>query len=141
MRRHEIQGCTVAVLHDEATGSFQYVFSDDATTKAVVIDPVLDFDLAAGATSTMNADLILAYVRDLRLDVVLVVDTHPHADHLSAAPYIAGELGVPTATGEKIRDVQALWKDIYCLSDLPTDGSQWDRLLADGDLIEVGTRR
>ena len=141
MRTHEIEGTTVAVLYDEPTGSFQYVFSDDATAKAVVIDPVLDFDPAAGATSTYNADHLLDHIRKAELDVVLVIDTHPHADHFSAVPYIAAAVGAPIATGARVRDVQALWRDIYCLPDLPVDGSQWDRLLADGDVIEVGSKQ
>lgn len=135
------QGCTIRSLYDEATGSFQYVFSDDATAQAVIIDPVLDFDAMAGATSTHNADLLLDCVRDAGLDVRWVLDTHPHADHFSAAPYLAVKLGAPTAIGEKVREVQALWKDIYCLPDVPADGSQWDRLLADGDEVEVGRSR
>lgn len=135
--RHE--GMTVASLHDERTGSFQYVIVDDATKAAAIVDPVLDFDPRAGATSTTNADLILDYVRDHDLTVEWVLDTHPHADHFSAAPYIAEKAGGRTAIGAKVVEVQKLWQDIYCLSDLPVDGSQWDTLFADGEAFRIGS--
>ena len=77
---------TVASLHDERTGSFQYIVVDEASRAAAVIDPVLDFDPRAGATSTRNADCLLDYVRARKLDVEWVLDTHPNGDNLSAAP-------------------------------------------------------
>ena len=135
--RHE--GMTVASLHDERTGSFQYVVVDDATKVAAIIDPVLDYDPRAGATSTRNADLILDYVRAKGLTVEWLLDTHPHADHFSAAPYLAGKTGGKTAIGEKVVEVQKLWQDIYCLPDLPVDGSQWDKLFADGETFRIGS--
>ncbi|THG37579.1 MBL fold metallo-hydrolase [Sphingomonas olei] len=135
--RHE--GMTVASLHDERTGSFQYVVVDQATKAAAIVDPVLDFDPRAGATSTTNADLILDYVRENGLTVEWVLDTHPHADHFSAAPYIAGKTGGRTAIGAKVVEVQKLWQAIYCLPDLPVDGSQWDTLFADGDAFRIGS--
>lgn len=141
MRLFRFEGCTVASLHDGKTGSFQYIFSDDATSEAVIIDPVLDFDELAGATGTMNADTVLAHVAQNRLKVRWVMDTHPHADHFSAVPYIADKVGAPIATGERVREVQALWKEIYCLPDFPADGSQWDRLLADGEQLDIGAAR
>lgn len=132
-------GMTVASLHDERTGSFQYVIVDDATNGAAIIDPVLDYDPRAGATSTSNADLLLDYVRANRLTVEWLLDTHPHADHFSAAPYLARKTGGKTAIGERVVEVQKLWQDIYCLPDLPVDGSQWDRLFADGERFRIGT--
>lgn len=134
----EFERISVATLWDEPTGSWQYVLVDKATDRAAVIDPVLDFDANAGATSTANADRILDFVRKRGLTVDWVLDTHPHADHFSAAPYLAGKLGAPMAIGAKVVDVQALWKDIYCLDDLPVDGSQWDRLFDDGERFAVG---
>ncbi|WP_454883540.1 MBL fold metallo-hydrolase [Sphingomonas oryzagri] len=132
-------GMTVASLHDKRTGSFQYVIVDDATKAAAIIDPVLDYDPRAGAISTRNADLILDYVRSKGLTVEWLLDTHPHADHFSAAPYLAGETGGQTAIGAKVVEVQKLWQDIYCLPDLPVDGSQWDRLFADGETFRIGS--
>ncbi|KHA64607.1 MBL fold metallo-hydrolase [Sphingomonas sp. Ant20] len=139
MIEYKHDGMTVASLHDERTGSFQYVVVDDTTKTAAIIDPVLDFDPRAGATATRNADLILDYVREKGLTVEWVLDTHPHADHFSAVSYLAGKTGGKTAIGNKIVEVQKLWRDIYCLPDLAVDGSQWDRLFADGERFRIGT--
>ena len=139
MIEYEHDGMTVASLHDEHTGSFQYVVIDDTTKTAAIIDPVLDFDPRAGATATRNADLILDYVREKGLTVEWVLDTHPHADHFSAVPYLAGKTGGKTAIGDKVVEVQKLWRDIYCLPDLAVDGTQWDRLFADGERFRIGT--
>ncbi|TCD04976.1 MBL fold metallo-hydrolase [Erythrobacteraceae bacterium CFH 75059] len=128
----------VAAFYDKKTGSYQYVLADKATRAAAIIDPVFDYDEKAGATSTRNADAIARYVDDEGLKVEWVLDTHPHADHFSAAPYLAEKYGAPRAIGEKVVGVQKLWKDIYCLPDLPADGSQWDRLFAAGDTLRVG---
>ncbi len=130
---------TVKGFHDAKTGSIQYVVSCPKTKKAAIIDPVWDFDEKAGRTCTTNADEILQYVRDASLNVVWILDTHPHADHFSAAPYLKSKLGAPTAIGEHVVKVQKLWQKIYNLErDFPTDGSQWDILFKDGDMFEVG---
>ncbi len=131
-------GMTVASLHDERTGSFQCIVVDEATRAAAIIDPVLDYDPRAGATSTVNADRLLDYVRSRDLTVEWLLDTHPHADHFSAAPYLASKTGARTAIGGKVVDVQKLWRSIYCLPDLLVDGSQWDRLFEDGDRFRIG---
>lgn len=126
-------------FYDAKTGSVQYVVSCPRTHKAVIIDPVWDFDEKAACTCTANADEIIAYVRDMSLDVVWILDTHPHADHFSAAPYLKSRLGAPTAIGEHVVKVQKLWQKIYNLDPaFPTDGSQWDRLWKDGDTFQVG---
>ena len=138
MIEYQHEGMTVASLHDKRTGSFQYIVVDEASGSAAIIDPVLDYDPRAGATSTTNADILLDYVRSKDLRVEWLLDTHPHADHFSAAPYLAGKTGAKTAIGEKVVGVQKLWRDIYCLDDLPTDGSQWDKLFADGDRFQIG---
>jgi glyoxylase-like metal-dependent hydrolase (beta-lactamase superfamily II) len=125
---------------DEPTGSWQYVFHDPNTMKGAVVDPVLDFDPLAGATSTKNAEQILRYIRKTGIDLEWILDTHPHADHFSAGPWLKAETGAKTAIGEKVTGVQNLWQDIYNLpDDFPTDGSQWDHLFADGDTFMVGT--
>lgn len=129
----------VKCFWDKPTGSWQYVFHDPDTMKGAIVDPVLDFDPLAGATSTKNAETLLEYVRETGIKLVWILDTHPHADHFSAAPWIKAQTGAPTAIGEKVTGVQNLWSDIYNLpKDFPTDGSQWDRLLADGDTFMVG---
>jgi len=129
----------VKAFHDSTTGSWQYVFHDPRTRAAAIIDPVLDYDPNAGATATRNANQILAYVEAEKLDVAWILDTHPHADHFSAAPYLKERIGAPTAIGEKVVGVQKLWKSLYHLPErFPTDGSQWDRLFADGERFLVG---
>lgn len=124
--------------HDES-GSIAYVVADPATRHAAIIDPVLDFDEKAGRISTVSADAILRYVADNKLSVDWILDTHPHADHFSAAVYLKEKTGAPAAIGSQISAVQDLWKTIYNLPDFPADGSQWDRLFADGDTFGVGS--
>ncbi|AUI91359.1 beta-lactamase [Xanthomonas oryzae] len=138
MHHHPREDALVHSLYDSKTGSFQYVIADPVTRQAAIIDPVLDFDEKAGHVATTNADALLAHVEREGLEVVWILDTHPHADHLSAAPYLKERLGTPTAIGEHVTGVQALWKDLYALADLATDGSQWDRLFADGDSFAIG---
>lgn len=125
-------------FYDPRTFSIQYVVSDPATKRCAIIDPVLDFDEKSGATATTNADAILAHVQREGLTVEWILDTHPHADHFSAAHYLKGKTGAPTAIGARVVDVQKLWKGIYNWPELVTDGSQWDRLFADGDIFKVG---
>ncbi|TKT80296.1 MBL fold metallo-hydrolase [Aquamicrobium sp. LC103] len=124
---------------DKRTFSIQYVVSDPATRRCAIIDPVLDFDEKSGATATRNADAILDHVREQGLEVEWILDTHPHADHFSAAPYLKQRTGAPTAIGERIVEVQKLWKDFYNWPGLPADGSQWDKLFAEGETFSVGT--
>lgn len=128
----------VASLHDPETGSFQYVVIDRATNAAAIIDPVLDYDRKAGALTTRNMDVLLSFVAMERLRVEWVLDTHPHADHFSAVARLGELLGARTGIGARVVEVQALWRDIYCLDDLRVDGSQWDHLFADGETFRIG---
>ncbi|MBN9045234.1 MAG: TIGR01244 family phosphatase [Rhizobiales bacterium] len=128
----------VKAFFDPRTWSVQYVVSDPATKKCAIIDPVLDYDEKSGSTGTAHADELLAYVAAEGLAVEWILDTHPHADHFSAARYLKEKTGAPTAIGAHVVDVQALWKDIYNWPDFPADGRQWDRLFADGDTFSVG---
>ncbi|MFN3868062.1 MAG: MBL fold metallo-hydrolase [Hyphomicrobiaceae bacterium] len=129
----------VQAFYDAKTGSVQYVVACPETRKAAIIDPVWDFDEKAARTCTSNADDILAYVKSAGLEVVRILDTHPHADHFSAAPYLKEKLGAPTAIGEYVVKVQELWKRIYNLpAGFPTDGQQWDHLFKDGDTFKIG---
>src|SRR5690606_26402316 len=116
----------------------QYVVADLETKNCAIIDPVLDFDEKSGATSTFSADEILAYVREQGLEVEWILDTHPHADHFSAASYLKARTGAPTAIGEKVTEVQKLWKDYYNWPDFQADGSQWDKLFADEETFKIG---
>ena len=124
---------------DPRTWSIQYVVSDPTTKTCAIIDPVLDFDEKSGATGTVNADAILDYVAEKGLTVEWILDTHPHADHFSAAHYLQEKTGAPTAIGEHVVDVQRLWKDIYNWPELAADGSQWNRLFALGDRFKIGS--
>ena len=125
-------------FYEPRTFSIQYVVADPETKKCAIIDAVLDFDEKSGVTATRSADQLLAYVQEHGLEVEWILDTHPHADHLSAAHYLKTRTGAPTAIGEKVVEVQKLWKAIYHWPDFPADGSQWDRLFAEGDTFKVG---
>lgn len=130
----EVQG-----FYDERTGSIQYV-AVDATTKAcAIIDPVLDFDEKSGSVATKNADIILDFLSKHRLTAQWILDTHPHADHFSAARYLKACTGASTGIGEHVKQVQHIWKGIYNWPDFTCDGSQWDRLFVDGETFSIGT--
>ncbi|MBZ9958663.1 MBL fold metallo-hydrolase [Mesorhizobium sp. BR1-1-14] len=129
----------VTGFHDKPTGAIQYVVADRVTKRCAIIDPVLDFDEKSGAVSAANADALLDFVRAEGLSVEWILDTHPHADHFSAAQYLKQRTAAPTAIGERIVEVQKLWRAIYNWPDFPADGSQWDRLFGDGEVFRVGT--
>jgi len=128
----------VTGFYDPKTNSIQYVAADPATGMCAIIDPVHDFEEKSGRTSTANADRLLDFVRSKGWTVQWILDTHPHADHFSAAQYLKQKTGAPTAIGEKVTGVQELWKDFYNWPDFPADGSQWDRLFADGEAFKLG---
>ncbi len=128
----------VSAFYDERTGSIQYVVADPATGQCAIIDPVLDYDEKSAATATHHADRILSFIRDKGYELVWILDTHPHADHFSAADYLRSVTGAPTAIGEKVTEVQKLWKDFYNWPDFPADGSQWQKLFADGETFRIG---
>ncbi|MEE1657833.1 MBL fold metallo-hydrolase [Microvirga sp. CF3062] len=126
-------------FYERRTGSVQYVVADPATKRCAIIDPVLDFEPKSGATATASADELLAYIEQQGYRLEWILDTHPHADHFSAAGYLKDKTGAPTAIGEKVVEVQKLWKEFYNWPDsFPTDGSQWDRLFADGERFKIG---
>lgn len=128
----------VTAFYDAPTGSVQYVVADMATRKCAIIDPVLDYDEKSGSTATWNADLILEHIASRSLRVEWILDTHPHADHFSAAQYLKTKTGAPTAIGEHVKDVQKIWKDIYNWHDFDCDASQWDHLFHEGDTFRIG---
>lgn len=130
----------VTGFYDPATFSIQYVLADAATGACAVVDPVLDFDPKSGSTGTASADRLLNYIRSNELKLEWILDTHPHADHFSAAGYLKDATGAPTAIGERVTEVQKLWKTLYNLpANFKTDGSQWDRLFVDGECFRVGS--
>jgi glyoxylase-like metal-dependent hydrolase (beta-lactamase superfamily II) len=128
----------IRAFFDEATFTVSYLIWDGATNAAAVIDPVLDYDPKSGRTSTMSADAILdaAVSQDLKIEWVL--ETHAHADHLSAGAYLREKVKAKIVIGERIRTVQSTFRTIFNIADQTTDGSDFDRLVKDGDRIALG---
>lgn len=125
-------------FYDQPSGSIQYVVADPGTAKCAIIDPVLDYDEKSGTTATFHADNILNFIAERNYEVEWILDTHPHADHFTASAYLKHRTGAATAIGEKVTEVQQLWKGFYNWPDFPADGSQWDRLFADGERFRIG---
>jgi glyoxylase-like metal-dependent hydrolase (beta-lactamase superfamily II) len=129
----------VTGFFDEATNTITYIVADPATRSAAIIDSVLDFDAKSGRTATRSADRVIETVRRQGLNIDWILETHVHADHLTAAPYLKAELGGRTGMGAHVRDVQRIFKDIFNPEPgFATDGSQFDRLFEDGDRFPIG---
>ena len=129
----------VKAFHDSSTGTVSYVVEDKLTKNCAVIDSVLDFDLASGRTSTKNADEIIDYIRSSKLNIEWIIETHVHADHLSAAPYIQEKIGGKIGIGEGIMLVQDTFGKIFNAgTEFERDGSQFDRLFKDNDTYTIG---
>lgn len=131
----------VKAFFDEATFTVSYVVSDPASGRAAIIDPVLDFDPASGRTSTVSADKVVAFVKENKLTIDWILETHVHADHISGAPFLKEQLGGQTAIGRGVTAVQSTFKSVFNLSDLAADGSQFDHLFDDGDTFDIGSIR
>ena len=130
----------VEAFFDPATYTYSYVVSDPSTQRCAIIDSVLDYDPAAGRTMTTSADRLIQYVKDHQLQVDWLLETHVHADHLSAAPYLKRELGGQLAIGEHITTVQRTFSKLFNAgSAFATDGRQFDHLFKDGDTFQVGS--
>ncbi|MDX1269421.1 MAG: MBL fold metallo-hydrolase, partial [Oceanisphaera sp.] len=137
MTQHQAPQVKAFLDHDSET--FSYVVYDRPGGQAVIIDPVLDFDYPSGRTRTTSARQLVDFVRAEQLTVHWILETHAHADHLSAAPFLRQQLGARVAIGEHITAVQAVFRQRFALE--PTfvaDGSQFDHLFADGDRFAVG---
>lgn len=130
---------SIEAFYDPATGTYTYVVADPASGQAAVIDPVLDYDFRAARTGTASVDRVCAHVEQRGYAVCWILETHAHADHLSAARQLQARVGGRVAIGEHIRAVQATFKSIYNLERafLP-DGSQFDRLWRDGETFAIG---
>ena len=124
---------------DEPTNTFSYVVQDPDSRACAIIDSVLDFDYAAGRTDVRSADNIIAFVREHQLDVAWILETHVHADHLSAAPYLHEQLGGKTGIGAKIVKVQEIFgKAFNAGTEFARDGSQFDTLFEEEDTFTIG---
>lgn len=129
----------VQAFFDNATWTVSYVVFDQAGGHAAIVDSVLDYDPKSGRTRTTSADKLVAFVREHRLTVQWILETHAHADHLSAAPYLQRTLGGQIAIGERITGVQKVFKGIFNLeASFRADGRQFNHLFADGERFAIG---
>jgi glyoxylase-like metal-dependent hydrolase (beta-lactamase superfamily II) len=126
-------------FYDPATSTLTYVVHDPASHDAIVIDPVLDYDPAGAQTSTSSIERVADYVRERGLRLRYALETHAHADHLSASQYLRRHFDARVAIGAGITEVQETFKELFDLPALATDGSQFDELIEDGELLRAGT--
>ena len=132
----------VEPFYDPATFTLTYVVHDEATGDAVVIDPVLEYDPLGSRTSTDAVEHVAQYLRQRGLRLHYVLETHAHADHLSGSQYLRRRFEAKIAIGARITEVQRTFKSVFDLPDtFPTDGSQFDRLIDDGEVLEAGSLR
>ncbi|HEY8333314.1 MAG TPA: MBL fold metallo-hydrolase [Tardiphaga sp.] len=128
----------IRAFFDEPTNTISYLVSDPVTRRAAVIDPVLDYDHRDGSVDIRSVEAILQAATSDGLTIVWALETHAHADHLSGAPYIKAKTGAQIGIGEHIKDVQRIFRPVFNATDLRTDGSDFDRLFADGDRFAIG---
>lgn len=128
----------IEAFFDEATNTVSYLLVDPQSGEAAVIDPVLDFDMASGTVDVASAVRILHRADEKGWRIVAVLETHAHADHLSAAPFIKAKTGGWVGIGEHIRDVQKIFRPVFAFDDLVPDGAEFDRLFADGETFAIG---
>lgn len=130
---------TVQAFFDPATWTVSYVVYEQPGSAAAIVDSVLDYDPKSGRTRTTSADRLIAFVREQNLTVEWILETHAHADHLSAAPYLKKQIGGKIAIGGDIKTVQEVFKRVFHLEPgFRTDGSQFDHLFADGETFAIG---
>lgn len=128
----------IHAFFDEATNTVSYLVGDPETKEAAVIDPVLDYDHKSGKANVTSADAILAKARAEGFTITLVLETHVHADHLSGAPYIKIRTGAKVAIGERIKEVQKIFRPVFNAIDVSGEGSEFDMLFRDGDRFTIG---
>ena len=129
---------SVQAFFDHATNTVSYIVHDPATKKAAIIDPVLDFTPRNGRIATTSADALLATAKAQGLEIVYLLETHAHADHLSAAHHLRQATGAPVVIGSHITQVQTIFGQLFEADDVTADGSDFDRLVADGDSMPLG---
>jgi glyoxylase-like metal-dependent hydrolase (beta-lactamase superfamily II) len=131
-------GPRISAFFDESSGSVTYLVADPHTRKAAVIDPVLDFDPASGEAATRSAERILDAADAQGLAIVLVLETHPHADHLTAARFLKERTGAAVGIGAGVREVQQAFAPVFGAADIKAGGSDFDLLLEDGQRVPLG---
>ncbi|MFM2120475.1 MAG: hypothetical protein RL722_1943 [Pseudomonadota bacterium] len=129
----------IHAFFDPATWTVTHVVACPRTQRCAIVDSVLDYDPKSGRTSTRSADQVIAFVREQGLVVDWLLETHAHADHLSAAPYLKQHLGGRIAIGEHIRTVQAVFKGVFNASDMDIEGRDFDQLFSDGEHFAIGS--
>jgi glyoxylase-like metal-dependent hydrolase (beta-lactamase superfamily II) len=129
----------IRAFFDEPTNTVSYLVWDSASMEGAVIDPVLDFDHRSGAASVAFAKTILAAAQKAGVTIRSVLETHAHADHLSAAPYIKLKTGAKVCIGEHIRDVQRIFRPVFNALDVSGEGAEFDHLFKDGEQFKIGT--
>ncbi|MBC7857284.1 MAG: MBL fold metallo-hydrolase [Burkholderiaceae bacterium] len=133
-----MQPPTIQSFFDPDTSTVSHVVSDPATLRAAIIDSVLDFDAKSGRVAHASADRLIAHIRRAGLSVEWLLETHAHADHLSAAPYLKEKLGGKIGIGRHIREVQQVFKNIFNAKDMDTEGRDFDHLFDDGEQFRIG---
>ena len=128
----------IEAFFDEPTNTVSYLVADLGSGKAAVIDPVLDYDAGTGTVDMRSAQRILARASERGWSIMLVLETHAHADHLSAAPYFKAKTGAMIGIGEHIRDVQKIFRPMFAADDVKSDGSDFDLLFKDGERVALG---
>ena len=129
---------TVKAFFDPQTWTYTYVVYESKGSACIVIDSVLNYDPKSGRTNTTSADEVIAFIKENRLQLDWILETHAHADHLTAAPYIQEKLGGKIAIGDHITTVQGVFKGVFNLNDVAVDGSQFDALIKEGESIPFG---
>ena len=129
---------TVKAFFDPQTWTYTYVVYESKGSACIVIDSVLNYDPKSGRTKTESADEVIAFIKENRLQLDWILETHAHADHLTAAPYIQEKLGGKIAIGDHITTVQGVFKGVFNLDDVAVDGSQFDALIKEGESVRFG---
>jgi len=132
-------GASIRPFFDEATNTVSYLIFDPITRQGAVIDPVLDWDHRSGEADTRSADRLIEAARQEGVTIALILETHAHADHLTAAPYIKQRCGGQIAIGEHIKDVQRIFRPVFAAEDVKPEGGDFDLLLRDGQRLKLGS--
>lgn len=133
---------TAAVIRaffDEPTNTVSYLVAAPATKRAAIVDPVLDYDHAAGAVDIRSVEAMLKMAADEGWSVDWSLETHAHADHLSGAPYVKAKTGARIGVGEHIREAQRIFRPVFDARDLKTEGGDFDHLFKDGETFRIGS--